>query len=238
MAKAFLNFVGAAALALVAASAAAQEHLHEGDIEVSVVNGKLVTSGGHHTEYGTGYGIFEGDLDIRRAIPLSYRGSDPGFDSEAGTFAPSDMIYFAPIGTLGFWDGDSWESPGSMVLIVRDSVDGTATYSGTGVTTSVGFDGFISDGGPTGSIHQHLAFTVQSNPAGVEPPVGAYRIAMQLTSPSYTSSDPFWIVFNRGLGEEAFEESAHVMSVPEPETYALMALGLGFVSVVARRRRA
>lgn len=236
MAKAFLNFVGAAALALVAASAAAQEHLHEGDIELSVVNGKIVTSGGHHTEYGTGYGIFEGDLDTLLGGPR-WRTTDPGFDSEAGTFAPSDMLYFAPVGSLGFWDGDSWESPGSAVLIVRDSIDGTATYSGTGFTTSDGFDGFISDGGATGSIHQHITFTLQASPLTPGPAVGAYRIALQLTSPSYTSSDPFWIVFNRGLGEEAFEESAHVMSVPEPETYALMALGLGFVAFVARRRR-
>lgn len=236
MAKAMLKFVGAAALALAALSAGAQEHLHEGDIEVGIVGGQLVTEGALHTEYGTGYGIFEGDLDTLLAGPR-WRTTDPGFDSEPGTFAAADMLYFAPVGTLSFWDGDSWESPGAAVLVVRDSLDGTVTYSGTGTATSDDFEGFISDGGATGQIHTHLTFTVQNSPLGSQPAVGAYRIAMQLTSPSYASSDPFWLVFNRGLGAEAFEESVHVMSVPEPETYALMALGLGFVTLVARRRR-
>jgi len=237
MAKAMLKFVGAAALALAAMSAGAQEHLHEGDIEMAIVGGQLVTEGAMHTEYGTGYGIFEGNLDTLLSGPR-WRTTDPGFDSEPGTFGATDMIYFAPVGTLSFWDGDSWEAPGAAVLVVRDSLDETVTYSGTGTSTTDDFVGFISDGGPTGQIHQHLTFTVQTSPLGGQPAVGAYRIAMQLTSPSYASSDPFWLVFNRGLGEEVFEESVHVMSVPEPETYALMALGLGFVAFVARRRRA
>jgi len=70
-------------------------------------------------------------------------------------------------------------------------------------------------------------------PLGVAPAVGACRIAMRLTSPSYEPSDPFELVLNRGLGAGAFEASGQMMAVPEPETCALMALGLAFV---ARRR--
>lgn len=236
MHKWFWNAVGAAGFAFAAVTASAQ-HMHEGDIELGVVGGRIVLEGAAETEFGTGFAIFEGSLDSLLAGPR-WRTTDPGFDSEAGTFAPSDMVYFAPLGTLSFWNGSAWGSPGSAVLVVRDSLDETATYTGTGVMTSAGFDGFISDGGATGSIHKHITFTLQNDPLGVMPAVGAYRIQMALTSPSYESSDPFWLVFNRGLDEEAFEASVHIMAVPEPETYALMALGLGFVAFVARRRRA
>lgn len=234
MTKFWWNFVGAAGLAFATLSASAQS-VHEGDIDVGVAGGRLVVEGALHTEYGTGYGIFEGSLDTLLAGPR-WRTTDPGFTSEPGTFAPTDMLYFGPVGALSFWNGSTWGAPGNAVLVVRDSFDETATYTGTGVSTSAAFDGFMTDGGPTGQIHQHIAFTLQTSPLGVSPAVGAYRIAMQLTSPSYDPSDPFWLVLNRGLGAEAFEASVQVMAVPEPKTYALMALGLAFVAFVARRR--
>ncbi len=236
MTKYLWNALGVAALVLAAGSVSAQEHLHDGDIELSIVGGKIMAVGGHESEYGTGYGIFEGSLDTLLSGPR-WRTTDPGFDSDAGTFQATDALSFAPIGALSFWDGAAWGAPGAAVLAVRDSLDEVVTYSGTGTSATSGFTGFIADGGPTGSIHQHVTFTLQTAPLGAQPAVGAYRIAMQLTSPSYTSSDPFWVVFNRGLGEEAFEESIHAMAVPEPETYALMGLGLGLIGFVARRRR-
>ncbi len=236
MTKFWWNAIGGAILALASVAVSAQS-VHEGDIEVGVAGGRLVVEGAPRTEYGTGYGIFEGSLDTLLAGPR-WRTTDPGFASEPGAFALADMLSFAPVGTLSFWNGSAWGAPDRAVLVVRDSLDETATYTGTGFTTSSAFDGFISDAGSTGQIHQHIVFTLQTSPLGIAAPVGAYRIAMQLASPSYDSSDPFWLVFNRGLAEEAFQASVQVMAVPEPKTYALMALGLAFVAFVARRRRA
>lgn len=236
MTKYLWNALGAAALVFAAGSVAAQEHLHDGDIELSIVGNKITAVGGHESEYGSGYSIFEGSLETLLGGPR-WRTTDPGFDSEAGTFLETDALSFAPIGVLSFWNGSAWGSPGAAVLTVRDSLDEVVTYSGTGTSATGDFTGFIADGGATGSIHQHLTFTLQSNPLGSQPAQGAYRIAMQLTSPSYTSSDPFWLVFNRGLSDEDFEASVMAMAVPEPETYALMGLGLGLIGFVARRRR-
>ncbi len=221
----------------------AQEHLHEGDIELEIEAGKLHVHGAAETAFGTGYAIFEGSFTTLQAGPR-WRTTDPGFDSAAGTFQSTDMVYFSTWGNLAFWDGDSWENtvPNGETIVVRDSMDETVTISTSG-TVPTGFSGFIADGGPTGSIHQHVTYFLSAeDPPGVPPrpmpAIGAYRIGLQITSPQYESSDPFYLVLNRGLTTEAFEESVHALAVPEPGTYAMMGLGLGVIGFLARRRMA
>jgi len=215
----------------------AQEHLHEGDIELEIDAGKLHLHGAAETAYGTGYAIFEGNFTTLLAGPR-WRTTDPGFDSAANTFQPTDEVFFGAWSNLAFWDGDSWEAtaPLNERIVIRDSLDETLTITASGFIASQDFTGFISDGGPTGSIHQHLTFTLQTDPL-VNPSVGAYRIGLVVTSPQYEASDPFFLVFNRGLSSEAFEESVHALAVPEPGTYAMMGLGLGMIGLLARRRR-
>ena len=238
MMKKLMGLLGAAALVLASSGATAQ-HLHEGDIEVSVVGGKLTVAGNHESEYGTGRQIFEGSLDTLLAGPR-YRTTDPGFDSEPGTFAPADLLYFRGWGSLAFWDGDSWESsvPNGEMMVIRDSLDGELTVGTAGLSPNLDFTGFIADGGATGQIHQHLTFTLQRAVSALPAPaVGAYRVGLQLFAEGHTDSDEFYLVLNRGLGDEAFEASVMAMAVPEPETYALMAAGLALVTVVGRRAR-
>ncbi len=231
--------VAGALLLCQAGALRAQEHLHEGDIELEIEAGKLHVHGAAETAFGTGYAIFEGSFTTALAGPR-WRTTNPGFDSASGTFQSTDMVYFSAWGTLAFWDGDSWENtaPKGEVIVIRDSLDETVTVSTSGITSSEFFTGFISDGGPTGSIHQHISFTVQTTPLGSQPTIGAYRIGLQITSPQYESSDPFYLVLNRGLSSEAFEESVHALAVPEPSTYAMMGLGLGLIGFLARRRMA
>lgn len=238
MMKKMIGLLSAAALVLVSGGAAAQ-HLHEGDIEMSIAGGKLTVAGNHESEYGTGRQIFEGSLETLLSGPR-YRTTDPGFDSEPGTFAPADILYFRGWGSLAFWDGDSWESsvPNGETIVIRDSLDEELVVGTAGLSPSPDFTGAISDGGPTGQIHQHLAFTLQRAVSGLPAPaVGAYRVGLQLFAEGYTDSDEFYLVLNRGLDDEAFEASVMAMAVPEPETYALMAAGLALVTVVARRSK-
>ncbi len=231
--------VAGALLLCQAGALRAEEHLHEGDIELEIEAGKLHVHGAAETAFGTGYAIFEGSFTTLLGGPR-WRTTDPGFDSMAGTFQPTDMVYFSAWGSLAFWDGDSWESsaPKGEVIVVRDSMDETVTISTSGTVATPAFTGFIADGGPTGSIHQHLTFFLQTAAPLSQPTIGAYRIGLQIDSPQYESSDPFYLVLNRGLASEAFEESVHALAVPEPSTYAMMGLGLGLIGFLARRRMA
>ncbi|MCZ8076046.1 MAG: PEP-CTERM sorting domain-containing protein, partial [Paucibacter sp.] len=70
--------------------------------------------------------------------------------------------------------------------------------------------------------------------------VGAYLIELKLKSDDYAASDSFYIVFNRGLSEAAFESSVDALvavPVPEPSSYILMLAGMGAVGLLVRRRR-
>lgn len=231
--------VAGALLLCQAGALRAQEHLHEGDIELEIEAGKLHVHGAAETAFGTGYYIFEGSFTTLLPGPR-WRTTNPGFDSAAGTFQPADEGFFKVWGTLAFWDGDSWENtaPKGEMIVIRDSLDETITVSTTGTVATPAFTGFISEGGPSGSIHQHISFTLQTAAPLSDPTIGAYRIGLQITSPQYESSDPFYLVLNRGLSTEAFEESVHALAVPEPSTYAMMGLGLGLIGFLARRRMA
>ena len=225
----------------IASGPASAEPAHAGDIEVSVVFGALGLAGYHEVEYGTGIPIFEGALNTLLAGPR-YRTTDPGFVSEEGAFQGADSFNLTPVlsSSLDFWNGVAWQDavPRGETLTVRDSLDEDLVFTASGFSQSGGFTGFLADGGTSGTLHQHISFTLGAVPAGLPgPSVGAYRIALQLTSPQYSPSTPFYLVLNRGLATEAFEESIHAMAVPEPETWGLVALGLGLVGAAARRRR-
>jgi hypothetical protein len=141
---------------------------------------------------------------------------------------------------LDFWNGTSWQDlmPRNETLELRDTIDETVIFNGAGFTQSADFSGALWPE-LDGAIHQHFTFTLADTPSGPPgPTVGAYRILLQASSSSYAPSTPFYIVFNRGLGDEQFEEAIHAMAVPEPGTYAMLGLGLGVLTLVARRRKA
>jgi hypothetical protein len=216
--------------------------LHAGDIELSVNFGALGVGGYHELEYGTGIPIFEGALN-NMLSGMRWRGTNPGFDSEPGTFQVTDVVSVRPVvyGTgLDFWNGSSWQdlTPRSETLEMEDPSDEIVTFSGVGFTQTAGFLGELFPE-PDGAIHQHFKFTLSDSPSGPPgPTTGAYRILLQASSSSYSPSTPFYVVFNRGLGDEQFEEAIHAMAVPEPGTYAMLGLGLGVIALVARRRKA
>lgn len=216
------------ALALSAALFAApvwSQHLHEGDIVISVVNGKLKTSGGHTDT------IFEGDFGDFAGGP--YNTDDPGYDSESGTFANGTMINYAALGVLKFWNGSSWSAawvPADVQVKIAGNLGEESFWGAAGVSGDP--VGLIGQAAGSGKIHEHLDMTVIGSNRTV---AGAYMISLQLTSTALQASDPYFIVLNRGLGEEAFE--AAVMAVPEPSTYAMLLLGLAAVGYSAHRRR-
>jgi hypothetical protein len=238
------GFFKAALVGLLAVwgQSASAQHLHAGDIELKVISGALAVEGYHELQYGTGIPIFEGALN-NMLSGMRWRGTNPGFDSEPGTFQVTDVVSVRPVvsGTgLDFWNGSSWQDlmPRSETLEMEDPSDEIVTFSGVGFTQTAGFLGELFPE-PDGAIHQHFKFTLSDSPSGPPgPTTGAYRILLQASSSSYSPSTPFYVVFNRGLGDEQFEEAIHAMAVPEPGTYAMLGLGLGVIALVARRRKA
>lgn len=229
--------VAAGTLVLAAWAAGVQaQHIHDGDIEIGAADGKIVLLGAAHAEFGTGRAIYEGEWPNSSLISLKrYAVDEPGFDSEPGTFVAGTEFSLSGWGSLAFWDGDSWENaiPGNATVTVGKFFD-TFVFSGSGVVPIEGF--FLGEAGANGEVHEHVNFILQAFPANTEPTAGAYRIGLQISSPTLQASDGFYLVMNRGLSAEAFEESIHAMAVPEPETYALMLAGLGLIGWVARRR--
>jgi hypothetical protein len=225
------SLLGAAALMPLAVQA--QEHLHEGDIEISVVGGKLTVSG-NHVFHADGKAVFEGDLGDFSGGP--YKTDDPGYDSAAGTFAGGAIINYAALGSLQFWNGTAWSSavPGNEYIRLDGTFGEDTRWTAAGVTGDL--MGLVGQASGAGNIHEHLDMSAARVGGGV-PAIGAYLIQLQLTSASYASSDAYYLALNRGLSGEAFEMAVDALApVPEPQTWALMLAGLTATGLVLRRR--
>lgn len=230
-----LNFAFAALMAAAMPVLAEEPHLHAGDIELEVDGGQLVAHGAAHTQFGTGYAIFESDFGDLGGGP--FKTDDPGYDSVEGTFAHLDIINYKALGSLWYWNGASWGN--SVVNGESIRLNGNLGEETFWTTSGVAGDltGLIGQAGSDGKIHEHLDMSVKA-PVGFAPTMGAYYVTLQLVSDNYTSSDPYLIVFNNGLSASAFESSidALVTPVPEPETYAMLLAGLGLIAFKLRRR--
>lgn len=221
--------------ALAPAFAFAQTHVHEGDIQPTIVAGKI-TLPSSQTIASSGHALFEGDFgDLIRG---PYKTTAPGFNSFA--FAPETVVNYAAIGAVSFWNGTAWSNNvlSSEYVLLEGNLGEETRWTHTGPAGDLtGLLGQAS--ADEHELHEHLAFSVASSVGGA-PSVGAYLVGLQLTADGYASSDPFYLVFNRGLSSSAFEDSVNALTspVPEPSSWLLMLTGFGAVSVLAAKRRA
>lgn len=194
------------------------------DIQISVVNGKLTTG---LTKY---VGVFD---------PQTFETHDPGF---AG-IPPSGNQYAVQIAQKLWYHSGIEGDPVTAVTagaFVRVS-DGNSSLD---VTGSSGLQaGLILDNNLSGSLHSHLDFLLFPH-AGSLAPDGVYGIVMQITSPSYQTSDPFLLaIANIAGGDltlegiEYGEQAIFNVAVPEPSSIALAGLGVAGLAGAALRRR-
>lgn len=240
----------AAASAFLFAPLAQAQHVHAGDIIVAVQGEKLIIDSGEE-QAGTGYKIFESNFT--NVLPTHrWNADDPGFDMEPGTLLPGEQLWVRGLGQLKSWNGTSWVSSvnANEFIRLKDSFEENWVFRPSGVTASApGATGAIDAAGPDGVIHQHVNFYLLNSAsdvtnAGAAVADGAYLIQLQLFSPTtapggglkYLDSDPFFIAFNRGMDDVAFESAVEVLAVPEPSAALMLLPALGIIAWRIRRQ--
>lgn len=219
-------------IGLLAASTAASAWAadHAGDVGVLARNGQLMLGGQQvEVQAASGFKIYRADLSDRSHGPWAT--SNPGFQTQGNERLKSGVeIGFEGLGTLSFWDGLSWRGAASGTeLRVSDYLEADSIWTAAGVTH--GASQTLGEARASGVLHEHLLFSITEGAA-----LGAYQITLRLSSPDYLSSDPFHMVFNRGLSSAEFQRAREALmlasAVPEPASVGLFligALGLGLL---------
>lgn len=195
------------------------------DIQVSVLNGKLMTN---LSKYASAFD------------EISFTTPDPGF---AGS-PPVGEQYGAQISQKLWYHSGIEGDPVTPVpanAFVRVS-DGTTSLDITG--TSGVQSGLILTGSLSGSLHDHLVFSLFPNTAPTAP-AGVYGLVLQVTSPAFQTSDQFLITIASLAGGsltlegiEFGEDAIFNAAVPEPSSLALAGLGVaGALAAGWRHRR-
>lgn len=230
----------AGALALAPVSAWAQ-HDHgdsdHPDIEVELEGGEIVT----HPESANLYVNHESFAFTKPTTV--WRAIFPGFEGEGlGNVVTYDLISVGPFYVFDDSqpDGSKFAAAGDEFLRiinadVTDQIDVTGTSSLQTLVAGIGTTD--SDG----DLHQHPTFQLRTTGAG-DPADGGYLAEFQIASTGLTTSESFWVLFQKGIDDPTYDDMIHeaeeqfgLVVIPEPTTLAL--LGLAGVVMTTRRRR-
>lgn len=253
----YTHITAALALAGVLASgpALAEEvHVHAGDI-LPLLDGTTIViddlGGSIPVDFDTGALIYEADFgDLPGG---AFATDDPGYDHEAGQFAPGTLMALMAVDTLKFWDGISWTSTTSAVVSIADTLSPDRPSLDIGSSSVPPNAALLGEIDSEGNFHVHADMSITNGAA-----VGAYLISVKLVAlqpaaldfddfsldlslTAYEASAPFMIIFNRGLDGAVFEESVDARLAPQvvPVPAAALLFGSGLFSLgFARRIRA
>lgn len=174
---------GLSASLLVAFPALAQPH--DGDIILEVRDGAIVT------------GAAPGGAFLPERVFGAVLGanspnftSNPGYDSQPGTFPPSSSVGFNIRRALRWWDDSDFDQfPPETIGITFGPLGPVLTPP-----TDVLVPGFTIGVGANGQWHKHLGYRL--NPPA---DTGIYLLELELFSTAATiaPSLPFWLVFNQ-----------------------------------------
>lgn len=191
------RFGVAAVSASIGGVAAAQPH--EGDIELAVVNGRIVT----------GVAGAEG-FEARRTFMGEFGSlgenitNEPGFDCAPGTFPPGSNVWFTISRAVRVWDGVAFAAIADERIAVSFSAFPPPPPVVSPPVDWETVSGFSLPVGPDGRWHHHLEYTLQA-PAEA----GVYLFELQLSnSEAPRRSRPFWLVLNKQRPEEEHAAAA------------------------------
>lgn len=236
MLKRLLSFHLVVIAVLATAGMASAQH---NDIEFYYDHGMIEFADHDHGGHDHGL-IFEGNFPTSGIFARFT--TDPGFGSETIEglgIGPNDIISYNILDHLFFWSpiSGNFASPGATTITIDNAV-GADTLVGAG-TGPIIPGGVVGQADSSGDFHAHVGFELSS---GAE--TGAYGMLMELSTdaPGIANSEPFFIVFNYGLGEPQFEVALEafeqVIAVPEPSTIVLGLMGAALGAGGAWRRRA
>lgn len=217
------------------ASAQAEEHQHEGDIQPWLSEGQVQTNST----------LFEADFgDLAGG---AYQTDDPGYDvaTDMGAFGAGNWLRYEGVGTLKFWDGSEWIGSvlNDEVIHIEDALGNISIFSTTGITDPIGVIGAMDS---SGGLHEHIDMSIWDGTGNLGGSVGAYWISLNLfdslpndENPISLASETLNLIFNLGLPEESFEAAVHASVVPVPAAvyfFVSSLFGLGLIN--SRRKQA
>jgi len=206
----FLKFLGCLAMICGASFAHAQ---HAGDVDVTVVSGKIVTN-------ARVYGVELGET-------FDYFSDEPGYDALPGTFNGVVSVGFDILGSLKVWNGTDFNTTAIPRLLFAKGPASVLTPTSNTFLTGLAVNSNIA-----GEWHHHFNMTLVNSSGGpltAAPPlaeVGVYLIELQLRTaqPGIESSLPYSFVINNGDSELNHDAAIayQVAAIPEPGTWALL----------------
>ena len=198
-----------------------EEHF---DIGVWNDNGVLRTGGWDHDEELLAVDslrVYEAHFGEDPAFPFSI--DEPGVGGVAADLGLPEgaTLTMRMASGLGVWNGDGFGTA---------ATDMTVDFGPLSVNSNTGGD---LDFLVTDDFDLHPIFSINEASAN-----GSYLLEFTAVMDGFTTSDPFWIVFNLGMDDEEFEGTVEWVEdnlVPAPGALGLLAVS-GFASIRRRRR--
>ena len=205
-----------------------------------------------------GIQFFESEFEMLDPMgdPGNYSSDEPGYENapdEGLLVGTGHQIWINVLdasqhsqygqGYINFYNPmtDALEANGRISIMDNTASTADLLLFGTGVESGPNPQ-FLAIGGADQTVGDvHVDFDLLDDATA---PVGAYGLLLQLQSDFdgdgvfEISSDPYWVIFNRGLDEAVFDEFALAAfgaeEVPEPSSAILLSAG---ALVLLRRRR-